>query len=111
MPDVVVRTPTSCPGEIAGVLSAVFGAARGGLEAIARAWARKIPLKWRRIRPIRNGSDGNAREVKVETAIGLGGLVGVALLALAARASSRRRRASIRGMLSSSRACAVRTDG
>ena len=57
---------------------------------------------------MRNESDGNAREMNVGTAIWLGGVVGVSLLALGGRATARRRRSSIRGMLSDSRPCAVR---
>jgi hypothetical protein len=94
---------------MAGVLSEVFGARDGRLELIAHAWSSKIALKSRRIHPIPNWSDGNAREWIVTTVAWLGGMVGLSLVALGARARGRRRRSSIRAMLSESRRCAVRT--
>src|SRR5262249_26900365 len=89
----------SCPGEIAGVLSAVFGAVRGGLEARAHACARNFPLKSRRICPIQNSGDGNAQEGNVGTSLCIAGTAGLSLLALWARGARRRRRRWIHGML------------
>jgi hypothetical protein len=108
MLDVVVRTPTSCPGEIAGVLSAVFGAVCGGLEARAHACARNFPLKSRRICPIQIPGDGNAQEGNVGTSLCIAGIAAVSLVALLARGARRRRRSSIRGMLRGAGPCAMR---
>jgi len=93
---------------MAGDLSPVFGVRDGGLEPIADAWASNIALKSRRIRPISYGSDKNAREGIVTTVALLGGMLGVSLLALGARTRGRRRRSSIRGMLTGPERCAVR---
>jgi hypothetical protein len=93
---------------MAGDLSPVFGVREGGLEPIAHARSSKIALKSRRIHPISNLSDENAREWIVTTVALLGGVVGVSLVALGARTRGRRRRQSIRGMLTQSGRCAVR---
>jgi hypothetical protein len=93
---------------MAGDLSLVFGVRDGGLEPIAHAWSSNIALKSRRIHPISNRSDGNAREGIVTTVALLGGMVGVSLMALGARTRVRRRRSSIRGMLTGPERCAVR---
>jgi len=87
----------------------VFGVPEGGLEPIAHAWSRKIALKSRRIRPIRNWSARGAREGKMATglfacAVAIGGL----LLLEGARFARRRKRLSINAMLDSSRPCATR---
>jgi hypothetical protein len=91
-----------------GFLSVVFGGVCGGLETFAHPRARKIALKSRRLRPIQNWSDGNAQEGNVGTLLGFAGLVGLTSLALVARGSARRRRASIHAMLDRSRPCAQR---
>jgi len=93
---------------MAGDLSPVFGVRDGGLEPIAAAWSSKIALKSGQIHPISNGSDKNAREGIVTTVALLGGMLGVSLLALGARTRGRRRRSSIRGMLTGPERCAVR---
>jgi hypothetical protein len=93
---------------MSGDLWAVFGVRDGGLEPSAHAWCSKIGLKSRRIHPISYLSDGNAREQIVTTVAWLGGMVGVSLVAFGARALDRRRRRSIRGMLTGPQPCALR---
>jgi hypothetical protein len=86
----------------------VFGVVRGGLEARAHACARSFPLKSRRICPIRNLGDGNAREGNVGTSLCIAGIAALALVARLATTARRRRRSSIHGMLRSAGSCAVR---
>ena len=93
---------------MAGDLWEVFGAAHGGLEASADAWASKIALKSGRLQPIWNGSDNDARGGNVGTTVWLAAMFGASLMVLGMRLRAQRRRASIRGMLAGSRPCAVR---